>query len=389
MKRTSFLWLMVLCSFGGAVMAVLLLARLGLLDPDLAASHRPPAVLAETGPVSPEALAGIEAINTRIYEQLGPSVVNITTTEVSYDFFLQPSQEEGTGSGSILDQHGYILTNYHVIENADYIQVTLSDKLKYKAEVVGFDEVDDLAVIRIQAPPEQLRPIPVGNSKDLKVGQVVYAIGNPFGLTRTMTSGIISSLGRSIKSKAGYIINDVIQTDAAINPGNSGGPLIDSSGRMIAINTSIFTTSGGSIGIGFAIPIDLAKRVIHDLIEYGQVRRPWIGISGQDISMEVARYLDLPERTGVLVAYVEPGSSADQAGIRGGNRRMRLGIYRVVVGGDFITEMDGRQVNSFSDLTSYLLNKSPGETVNLTLYRDGRKISLPLRLVEKKRSLNL
>ena len=389
MKRTGFLLLMVACSFGGAILALLLMWNLGLLGPGAAAPGRPPAVLAETGPVPPDALAGLEGVNTRIYEQLGPSVVNITTIEVSYDFFFEPAQEQGTGSGSIIDRNGYILTNHHVIENADYIQVTLTDKLKYKAEVVGIDEVDDLAVIRIQAPKEQLTPIPMGSSKDLKVGQIVYAIGNPFGLNRTMTSGIISSLGRSIKSKAGYLIDEVIQTDAAINPGNSGGPLIDASGRMIGINTSIFTTSGGSIGIGFAVPVDTARRVIADLIQYGKVRRPWVGIYGQDIGPELAKYLELPDEPGVLVAYVEPGSSAAQAGVRGGNRRLRLGIYRVVTGGDFITQVDGRSVANFSELTSYLLNKGLGETATLTLYRDGRKMNLPVKMLEKSKGLNL
>ena len=389
MRRSAIMPLMIACSFGGALLALLLLWNLGLLGPGSAAPDRPPAVLAETGPVAPGTLAGLEAVNTRIYEQLSPSVVNITTIEVSYDFFFEPTREEGTGSGSILDKNGYILTNHHVIDNADYIQVTLTDKLKYKAEVVGFDEVDDLAVIRIQAPKEQLTPIPMGTSKDLKVGQIVYAIGNPFGLNRTMTNGIISSLGRTIKSKAGFLIDNVIQTDAAINPGNSGGPLIDSGGRLIGINTSIFTTSGGSIGIGFAVPVDTARRVIADLIQYGKVRRPWVGIYGQDISPELAKYLELPNEPGVLVAYVEPGSSAAQAGVRGGNRRLRLGMYRVVTGGDFITQVDGRSVASFSELSSYLLNKSVGETATLTLYRDGRKMNLPVKMLEKSQGLNL
>jgi len=255
--------------------------------------------------------------------------------------------------------------------------------------VTGFDEVNDLAVIRIKAPAEVLKPIPLGTSRDLKVGQYVYAIGNPFGLTRTLTKGIISSLGRSIKSKAGFIIDGVIQTDAAINPGNSGGPLIDSSGRLIGVNTSIFTTSGGSIGIGFAVPVDLVRRVVADLIQFGRVQYPWIGVSGQSLTADVASYLELPGEEGLLVAFVEKGSSADQAGIRGGDRRIRLGIYRLVIGGDYIVQVDDRKVTGQSEFTSYLLSKKPGDTVRVTLYRNGRKMEIPLRLVAKGRSRTL
>jgi len=344
-------------------------------------------VLAESEPAA--RLTVEEENNIRIYDTLSPSVVNITTTEVGYDFFLDPVQEQGTGSGSILDAEGHILTNYHVIENADYIHVTISDKHKYRAEVTGFDEVNDLAVIRIKAPAEVLKPIPLGTSRDLKVGQYVYAIGNPFGLTRTLTKGIISSLGRSIKSKAGFIIDGVIQTDAAINPGNSGGPLIDSSGRLIGVNTSIFTTSGGSIGIGFAVPVDLVRRVVADLIQFGRVQYPWIGVSGQSLTADVASYLELPGEEGLLVAFVEKGSSADQAGIRGGDRRIRLGIYRLVIGGDYIVQVDDRKVTGQSEFTSYLLSKKPGDTVRVTLYRNGRKMEIPLRLVAKGRSRTL
>lgn len=352
-------------------------------------SPLPRAVLAESVPGDVTEFSAEERNNIQVYERVSPSVVNITTIEVSYDFFLNASQDQGTGSGSVLDQSGHILTNYHVVENADYIQVMLTDKLKYKAEMVGFDEVDDLAVLRINAPPDRLRPIPLGSSGKLKVGQSVYAIGNPFGLNRTMSRGIISSLGRSIKSKAGYIIDDVIQTDASINPGNSGGPLLDSGGRMIGVTTSIFTTSGGSIGIGFSVPIDTVRTVANDLIQFGRVRRPWIGIYGQDITPEAAQYLELPAENGVLVAYVEPGSSADAAGILGGDRRVRLGIYRLVIGGDYIVQVNDRPVVTLADLTSYLLNQRPGDTVTVTLYRGGKKIQLPVKLIEKSKGMKL
>jgi putative serine protease PepD len=329
------------------------------------------------------AATATEELNIRIYEALSPSVVNITTIEVGYDFFFSPVREQGTGSGSILNEQGHILTNSHVVENADYIQVTLADKSQFKAEVTGIDEINDIAVLKIDGESANLRPIPMGTSRDLHVGQMVYAIGNPFGLTHTMTSGIISSLGRSIKSNAGFIIDDVIQSDAAINPGNSGGPLIDSSGRMIGITTSIFTTSGGNIGIGFSVPVDTVRRVVNDLIQYGKVRRPWVGIYGQSITPELAKYLELPASQGVLVAYVEPGSSADQAGIRGGTRRVRVGIYRVVIGGDFIVRADDRDVSTQEDLTSYLLNRTPGDTVTITLYRDGRETQVRMQMTEK------
>jgi len=393
MNKSRFVLIMVLVSAVTSVMTLVLVAYLGLPDPLL--RNCPPPVRAEAIGVSPSPLAGealpdagsaaaaAEQLNIRIYEELSPSVVNITTIEVAYDFFFSPVREQGTGSGSILDTDGHILTNYHVVENADYIQVTLADKSQFKAELLGFDEINDIAVLKVEATVEHLRPIPMGSSQDLHVGQMVYAIGNPFGLSHTMTSGIISSLGRSIKSKAGFIIDDVIQSDAAINPGNSGGPLIDSSGRMIGITTSIFTTSGGNIGIGFSVPVDTVRRVVNDLIRYGRVRRPWVGIYGQSMTPELARYLELPQPEGVLVAYVEPGSSADQAGIRGGTQRVRVGIYRVVIGGDYIVRMDDRPVTTTEDLTSYLLNRTPGDTVTLTLYRNGREMQVRMEMREK------
>lgn len=386
-KRIIFLALLFASLMGGALTMVLLW-RLGVnFDhpaPGPVKNVIPVAASREETVYTPE-----EENNIRIYEQLNASVVNITTTEVSYDFFLDPVHEMGTGSGSILDQDGHILTNYHVIEQADYIHVTINGKNRYKAEVTGVDQVNDLAVLKIEAPRDQLRPIAIGRSRSLKAGQKVFAIGNPFGLSHTMTIGIISSLGRSIKSKQGFIIDNVIQTDAAINPGNSGGPLIDSNGRMIGVNTSIFTTSGGSIGIGFAVPSDTAVSVAGDIIKFGKVRRPWIGIIGQDVSSDLARYLDLPADSGVLVAEVENGSSADRSGIQGGDRRVRLGLYRFITGGDLIVQIDDRPVSGMTDLSSILLNHRPGDTVTCTLFRKGRKIQVSLQLIEKPRGLRL
>lgn len=371
----------ILAAMAGSFLTVWTFRKMGWLSEK--AARIPATALAESGKSEDRPLHPSEELNVRIYEKLSGSVVNITTVEVSYDFFLDPVREQGTGSGSMLDEKGNILTNHHVIQNADSIHVTLGDKTNYRASVVGVDEVNDLAVLRIEAPPQVLKPIPVGTSSNLRVGQTVFAIGNPFGLTRTMTSGIISSLGRSIKTGAGFIIDDVIQTDAAINPGNSGGPLIDSQGKLIGVTTSIFTTSGGSIGIGFAVPVSTVVRVTNDILQYGKVRRPWIGIAGSDLSAELARYLRLPGESGVLVEYVEPGSSAAAAGVRGGNARVLLGMTRLIVGGDFITHVDGRPVAGMSDLTSYILNKRPGDAVKLTYYRDGRKATAEMALLER------
>ena len=326
-----------------------------------------------------------EENNIRVYESVSKSVVNITTIEVTYDFFFEPVGEQGTGSGSVLNKDGYILTNFHVVDSADSIQVTLFDHSTHKASVVGVDRVNDIAVLKIKAKRDKLFPIIFGNSKKLKVGQKVYAIGNPFGLTGTMTSGIISSLGRTIKSKAGFLIDDVIQTDAAINPGNSGGPLLDSSGRMIGMNTSIFTTSGGSIGIGFAIPVNTIKRVVSDLIKYGKVLRPWIGIHGVDITEDLANYLNLPVKSGVLVSYVDKGSSAYDAGIKGGNKYAIIGFYKVVIGGDIIVKINNKDVEDMETLSSILLNMRPGDTVTVTLYRNGKKIKIKMKLKGRNR----
>lgn len=344
------------------------------------AHPEPGAPLSAVAPPAP--LSVEETNNIAVYERVSPSVVNITTVEVAYDFFFSPVEETGTGSGAVLDRQGHILTNHHVVQGADHIQVTLADQSQHAARVVGADAVNDLAVLRIDAPADQLSPIPLGTSAGLRVGQKVYAIGNPFGLSHTLTIGIISSLGRSIRSRAGYLIDGVIQTDAAINPGNSGGPLLDSAGRMVGVNTSIFTTSGGSIGIGFAVPVDTVRQVATDLIRHGRVRRPWIGIRGQDVGARLARRLDLPDRSGVLVAFVEPGSSAAQAGVRGGDRRVLAGNVRVVIGGDYILAVDDRPVTTMSELTGALINRRPGERVNLRLVRHGREMDLPMTLVE-------
>ncbi len=383
MKRKIFFILFFLLAFAAGVFTPILIKSGEGFPPFPAISDSVEKVFASDNTrvnLTPE-----EENNIRVYKNVNRSVVNITTIEVSYDFFFEPVGRQGTGSGSVLNKKGYILTNFHVVDGADSIQVTLYDHSTHKANIVGVDRVNDIAVLKIETSPKKLFPIVLGDSKHLKVGQKVYAIGNPFGLTGTMTSGIISSLGRTIKSRSGFLIDDVIQTDAAINPGNSGGPLLDSSGRMIGMNTSIFTTSGGSIGIGFAIPVNTIKRIVSDLIKYGRVLRPWIGIHGVDINEDLADILGLPVDEGVLVSYVDRGSSAYFAGIRGGDRYVKIGFYRIVVGGDIIVAIDGKEVSDMETLSSILLNKRPGDVVDVLLYREGKKIQIKMKLKGRKK----
>lgn len=334
-------------------------------------------------PLQQPTLTPDEEINVRVYDTVSPGVVNITKRVVEYDFFFAPIYREGSGSGCVLDRRGHILTNYHVIESAEALEVSLPDQSRYSAEVVGIDEQNDLAVIRLNgAPEEKLHPISLGNSDSIKVGQKVLAIGNPLGLQNTMTVGIISSLGRRIETEERELIDNVIQTDAAINPGNSGGPLLNTGGEMIGINTSIFMIrGGGNIGIGFAIPSNTARRVAADLIAYGRVQRAFFGVRGYPINDALASYLDLPVRNGILVAMVSSGSSAEKAGIRGADKIVLLYNRRIRTGGDIITGIDGKAVASEEELRLALEPKRPGETVEVTLYRNGVEMTLNVTLV--------
>lgn len=327
-----------------------------------------------------------EEINIRVYRAASPGVVNITTTAVTYDFFLNPVPQKGTGSGAIIDRGGHILTNVHVIEGARRLEVTLADGSKWPGTVVGVDPNNDLAVIKIEASPEQLTLIPLGDSSKLIVGQKVLAIGNPFGFERTLTVGIISSLGRTIKAEGGRMIRGIIQTDAAINPGNSGGPLLNSGGEIIGINTAIFSPSGGSVGVGFAIPIETAKRIIPELIRHGYVARPYLGISGQEMFPALAKALRLQVREGIMVVEVVPLSPAQRAGLKGGDETVQVGNMLVRVGGDLITEIDGTKVRTFAELSDYIDSKQPDETVRLTIHRKGRASVVEVKLRERPRS---
>jgi S1-C subfamily serine protease len=300
-------------------------------------------------------------------------VVHITAITVQRDLFTLNLYQipEGTGSGFVWDTNGDIITNFHVIQNADAAQVTLADQSNWKARVVGVAADKDLAVLRIDAPANRLRPIPVGTSKDLQVGQSVFAIGNPFGLDQTLTTGVISALGREIESVTRRPIQGVIQTDAAINPGNSGGPLLDSAGRLIGVNAAIYSPSGASAGIGFAIPVDTVNRIVPELIRYGKVIRPGIGV--QVAEDQIAEQLGVK---GVLVVDVRAGSAAAQAGIRP-TRREPSGRVRL---GDVIVAIDGTKVESPNDLFLALEKYKVGDAVNLSLLRDGKTVQSKLTL---------
>jgi putative serine protease PepD len=328
-------------------------------------------------------LTSEEEIVIGIYRAVSPGVVHITSTVLSQDFLFRIIPERGTGSGFIVDDRGYILTNNHVVENADRLEVTLADKSKVPARLIGRDPNNDLAVIHVTVTREKLTPLKLGDSDQLQVGQMAIAIGNPFGLDRTVTRGVVSALGRSLKAETGRQIRNVIQTDAAINPGNSGGPLLNSRGEVIGINTAIFSPSGGSVGIGFAIPVNTAKKLLPLLIARGRASHPWLGISGSDITPNLAKTLNLPVKEGVMIAQVAPGGPAARAGLRGSQRRVRVGNYMMNVGGDIIQALDGQKIASVDDLTAFLdEHKKVGDDVRVDILRDGKPQSMTVRLGE-------
>jgi S1-C subfamily serine protease len=323
-----------------------------------------------------------EQNNIAVYKRVLPSVVNITSTTLVFDFFNGVVPAHGQGSGFVLDKAGHVLTNYHVVENANRgIEVMLSNKRRYAAKVVGSDKVHDLALLQIDAP--NLEPVTLADSSQLAVGQKVYAIGNPFGFSGTMTRGIISSI-RSIRESEGALIEDAIQTDAAINPGNSGGPLLNSHGEVIGINTMIATGGGAdqSAGIGFAIPINTAKAVLEDLTRYGRVKRPSLGIVSYAIGPDLASQMDLAVDSGVLVQKVIPGGAAERAGLRGGNQQAYVGNTPIILGGDLIVAIDGHEVNAPEEINALMEKHQAGDTVSVTFYRGRRQITLKLILGE-------
>ncbi|MEC4678718.1 MAG: trypsin-like peptidase domain-containing protein [Nitrospirota bacterium] len=331
-----------------------------------------------------QALTQDEKNTIQIYESINASVVNITNIAVTYDFFMNPIPSQASGSGSIISQQGHILTNSHVVKDAKRLMVTLSDGSKWAARLVGADPVSDLAVIQIKAPAKKLTVIPMGHSDHLRPGQKVLAIGNPFGLERTLTTGIISAIRKHIKTDASEM-EEVIQIDAAINPGNSGGPLIDSDGKMIGINTAIFTPSGGSVGIGFAVPINTALNILNELIEKGYVAYPWLGIETQMLVPDLAKTLSLPVQHGVMVARISRGGPAHRAGIRGGNRRVEVGNAIFIVGGDIIVALNGKPLKTGVEFHEVLKSKKPGDQIVLTLWRGKTKKTVSVRLGERPR----
>jgi S1-C subfamily serine protease len=330
------------------------------------------------------ALTRDEENNVDIYRRFNAGVVNITSRAVSYDFFFNPIPTDSSGSGVILDTQGHVLTNYHVVKGAQRLEVSLADRTKWPAKVLGADPHTDLAVLAIKAPPESLTIMPLGDSSSLQVGQKVLAIGNPFGLEHSLSSGIISMIRKVVK--AGEIeIEDVIQTDAAINPGNSGGPLLNSEGKVVGINTAIFTPSGGNVGIGFAIPINTAKRVVGDILTHGFVVYPYFGAETQTLTALIARTLQLPVDRGVLVVRVSKGSPAARAGLLSGNQQVIIGNTIVVVGGDVIIGADGQPLSTAEELRRLLRHHMPDDIIRLDIIRQGKRAFLDVRLGERPR----
>ncbi len=335
-----------------------------------------------------------ERENIDVYERLNSGVVNVTTEVVSINWFLEPvPREGGSGSGSIIDERGYVLTNYHVIENAFKVFVSLADGSRFEGSVIGSDPENDLAVVKFE-PPKGMRltVIPYGESATLKVGQKVLAIGNPFGLERTLTRGIVSGLGRPVQQDSKTIIRDMIQTDASINPGNSGGPLLNARGELIGVNTMIYSPSGGSVGVGFAVPVSTAKRVVPDLIKYGMVKRGWIDAEYVQLFPALIDYMKekgspVPIDKGLLISSVRRGTNADRSGLKGGTTAVRYYQSVFNVGGDIIVSVDGMPISSIADLYSALEDNKPGDSVSVQYYRGSKLSSATISLSDRNESM--
>jgi len=326
-----------------------------------------------------ESLDPEEQNNISVYKKSISGVVNITSRTQTFDFFYGLVPQEGQGSGFVIDKEGHVLTNFHVIENAREVWVTMHDRKKYRATIVGTDQSHDLAVVQIKAP--DLRPMTLGDSTNLQVGQKVYAIGNPFGLAGTLTRGIVSSI-RQVQEPDGMVIDEAIQTDAAINPGNSGGPLLNWHGEVIGINTMIASSVGQSAGIGFAIPINTAKAVLNDLVTLGRVRRPALGVRTIPIDPELANELGLASDYGLLIVQAVSGGAADRAGLHGGTERAYLGNTPIMIGGDLIVEIDGGKIETQQDLAQVMNKHRAGDTIKITIYRGKKKLELSVVLGE-------
>ncbi|MBU0928598.1 MAG: trypsin-like peptidase domain-containing protein [Spirochaetes bacterium] len=331
-----------------------------------------------------------ERENISVYERLNSGVVNITTEVVAINWFLEPVPKEGgSGSGSIIDARGYVLTNYHVIKDAYKVFVNLADGSRMEGRVIGSDSENDLAVVKFDPPKGlSLTVVPYGDSGNLRVGQKVLAIGNPFGLERTLTRGIVSGLGRPVQQDSKTIIRDMIQTDASINPGNSGGPLLNAQGEIIGVNTMIYSPSGGSVGVGFAVPVNTAKRIVPDLIKFGMVKRGWIDAEYVQLFPALIEYMKekggpLPVEKGLLISSATKGGNADRGGLRGGTTPVRYYQSVFNVGGDVLAAVDGMDIGSLADLYSALEDNKPGETVKVEYYRGSRRVSVNIVLSDR------
>lgn len=396
MKYTPrWLWLAVLClvlftiiSCGGGALLGWIATSTGALPPFYGTGRTfPTGLLPTPTPLSVQSSANdLEAQIEAVYQRIGPGVVNITNRSFAMDFFMRPTPREGTGSGFFYDSQGHIVTNYHVVQGAEELQVALADGRSLPAELVGVDPSNDLAVIRVNLPPEQIPGVPLGDSSALRVGQFVIAIGNPFGLERTLTVGVVSSLGRIIESPNERFIGEVIQSDAAINPGNSGGPLLNLAGEVIGVNSAILSPSGASAGIGFTIPARTVQRVVPVLIEQGRYPQPALHAQMFDLTPQLAELLrrltmNVPVERGLLVTEVVPGGAADRAGIRGSREVVRVGNLLVPIGGDIITAINDQPINTLRDMIAYLSTTTEvGQTVQVTLIRDGQTQTLPVVL---------
>jgi S1-C subfamily serine protease len=324
-----------------------------------------------------------ESINVRIYHQASPAVANILTKATEYDFFMDPVPVEGAGSGFVIDARGYILTNYHVVEGAQSIEVVLGDQSRYPAKFIGADQSNDVALLKIDPKGKNLAALMLGDSSALQVGQKVLAIGNPFGFQSTLTTGVVSALGRTVRTSEATFIDEAIQTDAAINRGNSGGPLINTHGEVIGINSAIYTPSGTTAGIGFAIPINTAKNIATDLMTDGRVHRAFLGVETLAVNAWLSEALDLPVKEGLVVERVTKGGPAAAAGIHGGDRVAEAGMRRIAIGGDVIVAIDTQKVASQLDVNLALNHKRPGDNITVTIYRGGKKMDVPVKLGER------
>jgi S1-C subfamily serine protease len=380
------------CSLPSTISVILAPTTQPTATPTVAPTPTPAPAPTGTPPPAIAQLVQLEQEVIQVYEGVSRGVVNITNHSYGYDFFFRPVPQEGSGSGIVYDKDGHIITNYHVVEDASELSVTLADDTTVPAQVVGADPSSDLAVLRIDVAPEHLQPVPMGDSESLRVGQFVVAIGNPFGFEHTLTVGVVSALGRVIESPDERFIGEVIQTDAAINPGNSGGPLLDLSGQIIGVNTAIFSPSQASAGIGFAVPASTVRRVVPALLERGFFPHPWLGVSlVWNLTPERRQLLreagmNVPVDEGVLIVEATPNSPAERAGLRGGQEQIWVGRFLLPIGGDIITALDGEPIATGRDLVRYVDTRAEvGDTIQVTLWRDGQEQTVSVTLAERPR----